>query len=717
MNAVPCAAILTILALAAADLPAQEATPWQFVHRAKFAGNAAFGADAIQRAVCADADALDQLAHAVHDRARAEQLAALVQEGYRRAGFPAATVAALDDHGALLLQVSEGARCKAGRLLLSGNQVVDTATLTAALAQKKGDWPGWPPKEVPACDEGTAAQAETIVRLCYADRARYGVELGCRFVPHDGAVDLEVAVRNEGRLVRVGRLELLGERPGDVDGVLERVHVAADEPLTPAVCQSVRDQLDALGRYTRIALPSMQDLAEGGEPRLAVRVLLAPFAPPVTATPWQDLAQVRAGIATFCDHLAAGKAFEVAFAVPAELSCAGCTLLPGPATVTIGAGGIALHCERLRHPDGSTTTADLVLGSAQSFVQLGDGHCGVVDYPETGATFSVMTIPAADGTMELRWGAGWATRGGSEVGVRVHPLTAMTLLQRNYARRSGDDIVVDLEQVAVRIDPRGQLRFDGAAAANALSCRLLDTRIGDVAAALRARFEGDKTLPMVAYLAGFAGERSAAMLAALSPAQRDALALLQSLRTFAWRQGAAATRTPSFELANRPTAARSDWLDFLAAAIAADLPTDSWATTLLLSHGDLARHVDGGIAARRVNAMALDASLGPLALGTSSALMASAGYRDAALLHRKVAAERWRADAAFADLRALATGGELHALLLALGAHWRGDPAVAAVFADLPRDADELAVVERAFTRCWDAGLGDLLRTVVFDDS
>jgi hypothetical protein len=699
-------AVALAVSVSVANVLAAQDDPWQFVQALHFDGNAWFAGDDIRRTLCCTTSVLDRLERATSDTDRRRLAAALVQEGYRFAGFAAATVTVDDAATAATLHVTEGPRCRAGTLRIEGNTEVATDEIANAARQARETWPGWP-----TCahfDADTEAAAGAMVQRVYLGHARYGIDADCRFDRHDDVVDLVVKVKSEGRLVRAGRLELVGERPDEVAAVLARVPLPEDKPFTLAVGLDLRSRLEALGRYTRVVLPTATELVEAEAPRVRVKVQVAEFAWPIDKTPWDDIEQLRRGLASLQTHLEAGKEVEVALPVPEAATFAGLTLLPGTVLLGIGKDGVRAHCDALRLPDDTTTSVDLLLGRTAALLDFGGQECGSVEYPRLDNPLTVQVQPDLKGQMELRWGfAIWRTvASASGVDISLHPITPAALLARQDCRRDGDDLVCDLPGSTLRIDRAGQVRCDDTHA-DAIRWRLPHTTFADRLAAERARFTPAQTQPLASCLLAFAARHGAAMLAALTPAQRDVTALLRSASALPPSPARAAAR-PEFELAGARPDDVADFVSALAFDAAAALPADSWAALLLRSHRGLRRH--DPVAVKRIRAFADAAATGPMALASVAALCNAAGYGSVADHYRQRAFAQWTAAAFFADFRPLVPAGtDLRMLLDRLGAHWRRDTELATVFADLPADADDLAIVERAFARCWDAGLGDCL--------
>jgi len=694
------------LLLLATALAAQSVDPWRYVADLRIAGATAFTPDAIRLALCADAGAIAELAGSADDAARDLAMRQLIVDGYRRAGFAAVAVTVERSGEGVAVTVREGRCCRAGELRLSGNKELPAEALRKALAEPRGEtWPGWPPSGPPACDQLARMAALQIASRAYADAGRYGATFRASFDVHDDVADLVVAVLDEGTLTRVGELDIDGENAADLAFVRDRVHVAKDAVLDLATVRSLRTQLEALGRYTSIDLPSPDQIADAVAPQLSVRVRVAPFAPPTASTPWADIERVRAGIAKMQEHLHTHR-IDVTMTVGEPQAALGLTLLPGPVRLSVAADGCALHAEKLRLPDGATVAADLLVGRTGTFLQLGDGNCGW--WPgEIGAQVTLATSPDADGGMQVHWGIYFGSAATGAVDVRIHPVTATALLARNVVHLDGDDLVLPFGGNALRLDSAGHLHGEGNDDSQP-RIAFNEATVTDALAELRRPFDAAHTMPLSSYLLGLAATHGPAALAAASDAQRDAFALLRSAAR--WRPTTAFKPSPRFTLrTNRSN--ENSWLDGIAAALAGHVPIDSWAATLLLSQRDLLGRRPPVATLRRVNALAKNDAAGPLAQGCAALLLAAAGYDELAADHRRVAAARWNTAAAFADLRALlAPQSPLRSLAEQLAAHWRGDEATAPLFAPLPEGADALDVLALAFSRLWDAGLSSWLR-------
>src|SRR5262245_30776209 len=204
---------------------AQDLAPWLLVRRLQIDGNSTFPTSEIRGALASSLVVLDGLTHALDDAARRDLLAQQVLEGYRGAGFVDAAVRAETVDGTPTLHVIEGPRCRTGAVVVTGTVELPAAELTARLQRKNRPWQGWQAEHA-RCDIQTAKLARSQVDQAYAAIGRYGIDADLRFVRKGDVVDLAVTLRDEGHLVRAGRLEIVGEQPEDLAAVLARVRIA-----------------------------------------------------------------------------------------------------------------------------------------------------------------------------------------------------------------------------------------------------------------------------------------------------------------------------------------------------------------------------------------------------------------------------------------------------------------------------------------------------------
>ncbi|HEX6810227.1 MAG TPA: hypothetical protein VF384_01275 [Planctomycetota bacterium] len=704
-----------LLLLLAAAATAQDDAPWLLASRVDVAGNTSFSTATIRDEIATSVRIADALLRARHDDEREQLIADGVADGYRLAGFPDVAVSSERKDGRLLLQIVEGPRCRIGAVRVTGNKELATDQLVSALRQPEEPWPGWQGDAWADCSSMALARARQRVVIVYGDSARWGVGADVAFVRAEQRVDLVVGVRDEGRPVAVGPIRLQGERPEDVDAVLRLVQPPEETPLTTTLARSLRTKLEDLGRYRAVA--SVIDWARpektSTSPLISVQV--ASFAPAIDDTPMADLAQLRAGFATVRKHLDAGNVVRVVVPLPDEWSALGFTWMPGPLVCTIGKDGIGVRSERVRCPDGSTNAVELLFGATRSFVTLGDGACGVLEYDAVSCQVQVSFVTHDDGSFELRWGFGFSTRDAvqAQVATFLHPTSVLRLLQRGNATRDGDDLLVEVPDGKLRVDRAGAVRTN-AKEGELATALLPDTLAGLIDAAQR-RFDEARVHPLGAYLLRFGTANAAALTAATTPAQRDALACLRATADWWSTRRSAATHAPRGEEFSVPGGKSWPGISSVLAPVliaAAKLtPEPGWVAQLARPMRALMQQRGDGVKA--VNALAAAETSGPFATATAAALLDAAGFAGPAQRCWQRAVERCTADAAIADLRSLVSPEAPPEWLSALAAHLRSAPQTTPIFADLPADAKPADVLARAFARCWDAGLGDRVKAML----
>ena len=702
-----------LLLCVAGGAAAQDDAPWSLLRLVDVAGNRTFGTAAIRDELAANPRVADDLLRARDTEEREQVIADCVADGYRRSGFVDVTVRAERKDGRLLLHVDEGPRCRIGTVRVNGNKQVPADDLLAVMRRAEGSWTGWQGDDWADCSSVAAARARQRIAIAYAEAARYGASGNAAFVRNQDHCDLAITIRGEGRHVRIGWITLDGERPEDVDSVLRRIQPPEHSPLTRSLARSLRTQLQDLGRYLTVG--SLIDTREFSDTSTSpsVSVKVASFAPAMTDMPWDDLAQLRAGIATVRAHLDAGKLVRIVAMRSTEISRFGFTVQPGPWSITFGKDGVGVRCERVRCPDGSTNAVEILCGATRVLVGFGDGACGVADYHALNSAEMWLTT-RDDGFLELGWDLGVSVSGSGAPMFKtsVHPASVLRLLQRGDVTRDGDDLVVVAPGGRVRVDRAGNV--SSTANEGESTSALLPLAFEEHFDATLRRYDAARVQPLGAYLLRFGAANAAALTAATTPAQRDTLACLRSLADWwstrrsagepsrddkfevpgVWRwpgkSGATAVIAPILFAAARQTPEAS-WLNRLAASMRA----------LVLRHGS-------GVKA--VSALAAAETSGPFATAAAAALLGEAGYDHLSPGCWQRAVEKCTADAAIADLQALVAVDAPPAWLAGLATHLRNDPKTAPIFADLPADAKPAAVLARACTRCWDAGLGDWFR-------
>ncbi|HEU4419666.1 MAG TPA: hypothetical protein VFT55_12065, partial [Planctomycetota bacterium] len=644
-----------LLFCVAAGAAAQDEAPWSLVRLVDVAGNRTFGTAAIRDELAANPRVADGLLRARDTEEREQVIADCVADGYRRSGFVDVTVRAERKDGRLLLHVDEGPRCRIGAVRVDGGKLVPADDVLAVMRRAEGSWTGWQGDGWADCSSVAAARAHQRIAMAYAEAARYGVSGNASFVRNGDHCDLAITIRGEGRLVRIGWITLDGERPEDADSVLRRIQPPENSPLTLSLARSLRTQLQDLGRYLTVSsLIDTRDLIDTREasdtaksPSVSVKV--ASFAPAMTDMPWDDLAQLRAGIATVRAHLDAGRLVRIVAMQSTELSRFGFTVPPGPWSITFGKDGVGVRCERVRCPDGSTNAVEILCGATRVLVGLGDGACGVADYRAMNSAEMWLTT-RDDGFLELSWGFGVSVSGSGApmFATSVHPASVLRLLQRGDVTRDGDDLVVVAPGGRVRVDRAGNV--SSTANEGESTSALLPLGFEQHFDATLRRYDAARVQPLGAYLLRFGAANAAALTAATTPAQRDTLACLRSLADW-WSTRPSAgepSRDDEFDVPGvwrwpGETGATAVIAPILFAA-ARQTPEASWLNRLAASMRALVMRHGSGVKA--VSALATAETSGPFATAAAAALLGEAGYDHLSPGCWQRAVEKCTADAA-----------------------------------------------------------------------
>jgi len=709
---------------------AQEPESWRSIANLELLGCKSFPAPEITDALLLDATVQTGVRAAPDVAAAGTILATGVREGYRHAGFTNATVEAEVVDGRIRLHVSEGERHRCGTVTITGNSVVTTEAIVAELSKRAGRWPGWRPEEFAPSDELARGNARKMLLYCYARKGRHDALGEVLFEPDGNRLNLRFTVTGEGHDMRVGRLELVGEREADVAEVLARVRVPVDAVYTAELAESLRSQLEDLGRYAGIRLPRPEEAVDHRLDPLRVQTRLVSFAPAMAAMHWTDFAQMTAALKNVAAHLHAGRTVCVRVPVTEntateDVTFAGCTVLPCVVTIEAGSGGLRMHVPRMHWFDGTEGPTDLLVSREEVLLARGD-ECGRLrfDAPIT-MQLLVEIFPNRDGGMQLGWGLSFGTdtkRGDAAIAVRLHPSTATYLLyEKQQCRRDGDDLLVTIADSELRIGPKGELRATTPTAPPGFDLQLNDRTFDAVADELHRRLDGAHVQPLWGYFGAQLAEASSAALTGEATRQRDALLLMHSSAVFMRKQldgffnapsrdASVCFVLPSTDEGDLPMAEIANWLLTTGRVTFAER---TWPITLIRAVPDLmwGTAATRAAAGRAIAAIADVADAGPLELCCTSHLLAESGFATISKAHAAKALERCTFAAAFADLLVLAPEGhQARSLLQRLGAHWRGDPALTPLFATLPAGADDLAACEFGCHRLWDEWLSALLR-------
>ncbi len=160
-------------------------------------------------------------------------------------------------------------------------------------------------------DRVTRALYATTVQTCHLRVGRHGARCSVDWTPDGTTVDLRVTVTDAGHEIRVGRLEITGERSEDHDEVMRRVTFQEGALYTDDCARDLRARIESLGRYSRVRLTRPEDARGGRLDPFRVKVEIASFAPAIAATPWDALAQLQRGLAWLETALLRGHAMGI----------------------------------------------------------------------------------------------------------------------------------------------------------------------------------------------------------------------------------------------------------------------------------------------------------------------------------------------------------------------------------------------------------------------
>lgn len=273
----------------------QEVDLLRAVLRCEVRGTSTFTPARVRAAIAADGVVIRRL----REGAGIDDLGAAVRhrvrEGYLYAGHGEVEVDTESHGGVLTITVREGSARTCGAVVVEGNGQVPGADIEAALRELE-EADRWAAGVAAKLDRRTRALYATTVQTCYLRVGRHGARCSVDWTPDGTTAELRVTVADEGQEIRVGRLEITGERPEDLDEVMRCVTFQEDALYTDDWARDLRARIEALGRYSRVQLPRPEDARGGRLDPFRVQVEVVAFAPAIAATPWDDLAQLQRGL-------------------------------------------------------------------------------------------------------------------------------------------------------------------------------------------------------------------------------------------------------------------------------------------------------------------------------------------------------------------------------------------------------------------------------------
>lgn len=658
------------------------------------------------------------LKRAPDDESCVEALARLLADEYWSEGRHDARVAGRVADGAFVLEVEQGPVFACGAVEVQGAEALPADRLEALLREPAGNWPGFPTGGVPDCSDRFREQAAARLREHYLEFGRHGLRCGIGFRRGEGTLDLVAAIEDEGQLLKVGRVELVGDAPEQTAAALARLEVPADAVYSAAFAAEMRRRLDRLGRYEWIAMPRPEPGAAGAIDPFAIHVRSADYAPALADTRWDDLHQLWRAFDWIGAHFDAGRTLRLEGALTEAIALGPLAVAPGTVELHLGREGFALWVSGVRWPDGAVRPACLALWRGGCLCWDGTAESGENAFAKPlSMRMRIATAPSAPGEarMELRWTLGLSTAAdeGAVFGLELHPLTATYLLHGGGVRfrREGEDLVHGEGDDALRIAPAGEVR--GRLALPGIAASFCAETLEQVLAGRRARFADARPRPVEEWLGG----RLRSLLVGRLEAAPMVEALLEAAAAHLRAQRDDGAPHRGARLHARDTSAQDCIAGFARlAAVAEGLP--AWLRRQLIATADLFGGEDARLlAGHALELMAQEPGPGPLALLAASAGLRYAGRAAAGDRCARAGLERCTFAAAFADLELLlaCTRDLADAAQWAdgLGAHWRAEPRLAELFAGLPADAPPREALRRGLEVLWDAGLDDLLRAAL----
>jgi hypothetical protein len=709
-----------IAALLSASLVlAQEpAEPWQFLRDLDVRGAVTFTPEQLRNGLLADPAILDFMSGRVGS-IEMPQLAAAVLRLYQHNGFAAAKVTAVMAEGHAIATIEEGVRSFCGAIRCEGNHEIAAETICAPLHGSSDVWHGWPAHGAAPLDEATLQVATELVRKVYADAGRLGVRFQLRREPQEDLVDLVVEVADEGHLVRVASIELLGERADDRDAVLSRLHWQPGDLLTAAWQDGLRSQLEALGRYTDVVFKLPEQPAEVLDP-LSIRVRLLPHAQALDAWQQSDVSAVRSWLGNVEAELQSGKVVRLERTIEKALTWHGLHIEPGTVRIDFASQGVAVVIPALRWGARPAERFELLVTSGRLWLTLGDLH---IDQPFShplGISASVHFLFNREGMAELNWGIrfGAAAKAETLLSTTVHPAIASYLLYGPDPRvkRDGENLTLLVADGRVRIGPDGAVLDRRVDFAGEPSQRLTltEVRIADVLQDFRDHHPGTG-MGLSEGLRSWCVAQGSAWEEALPAEAKTAAALVRGV-VIAMRKPPSEpleSPQPVAESVSTPTTARSEQILGARLLMLGTRPEMlGWPADLCGAFGTLLLG-RGPVAGRSFAAFEANETYGPIAMSVAAQGLEFLGVAGPSDHFLRVASERWGFEAAYRDLDSVASkipavGNVMHDL----GAQWRNLPELASLFAALPTDGDgDREAFRLGLQELWRAGLGEWLHS------
>lgn len=194
--------------------------------------------------------------------------------GLRHSGFPSPHVSIADRFDRLELNVQEGPRWMAGEIRIRGAQRVDVGKLVdglllndTAAANSRARESRWAVGQPAHLDEPTrillAQRTDELLAQQGYTRAKSDVEIVGN--PSVAAATLLVTIQDEGMPVRVGDIELVGNKVHTREQLLAYLQLPVDAVLSTDLCREIEKRLQRSGRFVDCRF---YGAAKGSSPRL-----------------------------------------------------------------------------------------------------------------------------------------------------------------------------------------------------------------------------------------------------------------------------------------------------------------------------------------------------------------------------------------------------------------------------------------------------------------
>lgn len=718
--------ILAVVALFVGRGAAQaDVEPWRVVRDLDLRGTHAVAARVLVSGLMLEPEVQKLLTERI-DEAAMTCIAAVIGRIYRRNGFGESVVTGSLRSGRGVIEIEEGPRRTCGVIRCVGDSAVASAAIVARLQPRGRGFRGWQPGEPAATDDAFLLAAATIVQEQCVDAGRLDARVTVRAEPRDDVVDLVVAFEDAGHRVRVQSLELVGERAVDHAAVLACLQWKPGDVVDAGWLARLREQLDALGRYREIRIQLPTPAPDTLDP-LRVEVEVVSHAPPLAALDAPAVEAVRRGLARVVAHIEGGHLVRYRCTFDDAMTVVpGLRVLPGTLTMDVSRAGWRAALPNLEVGGRPTGPFEMILTPESLALEVAGLHANCAFASALQVSAKVSTHFEPDGTCLLGWSVEFRPDGApSALTVQVHPATASFCVHGpgNTHRREGEDLVLTFDDSELRLGADGELRtrrIDFQTDGLARSLELVDATFADLRSTFQARHPA-AVASVGEFLAAFASEQVSGLPDAelgegvrVTALLRGAVLGLQAIAQTPNAMPEQASATPARPFAF-PASTSAVTVPGALLGLAAQPWLEGWAADLLGALATLSLSRADAAAECLLN-YRRNEDHGPIAMLLAARFLDHFGVAVVSRSFAGVAAQRWSFDAVYRDLAAVLDDiPQLADLPRAIGAAWRQQEELAALFPPVPPDSDpDLAAWRAGLEDLWRGGLGESLRGLLF---